>query len=88
MQTPLNHLTSSRFWECYDHLPPEVRTLADENFELLKRNPRHPSLHFKQIGHFWSVRVGLRYRALGVSTNDGVVWFWIGNHSDYDRMIG
>lgn len=87
MQTPLNHHTSSRFWECYDILPPEVRTLADENFALLKRNPRHPSLHFKQIGRFWSVRVGIRYRALGVSTTDGVVWFWIGNHRDYDRMI-
>ncbi len=88
MQTPLNHHTSPRFWECYDILPLGVRTLADENFALLKRNPRHPSLHFKQIGRFWSVRVGLRYRALGVSTTDGVVWFWIGNHGDYDRMIG
>ena len=88
MQAPLNHHASPRFWECYELLPPEIRTLADENFALLKRNPRHPSLHFKQIGRFWSVRVGLRYRALGIAAPDGVVWFWIGNHKDYDRLIG
>jgi hypothetical protein len=87
MQTPLIHSTTSRFWQCYDQLLPEIPTLADDNFRLLKSNPRHPSLHFKQIGRFWSVRVSLRYRALGVATADGVVWFWIGNHADYDRMI-
>jgi len=87
MQAPLIHVATSRFWQCYDQLPPEIRNLADDNFILLKSNPRHPSLHFKQIGRFWSVRVGLRYRALGVATADGVVWFWIGNHGDYDRMI-
>lgn len=64
-----------------------MQQLADSNFELLKHNPRHPSLHFKQIGQFWSVRVGLHYRALGVSIPDGVVWFWIGTHSDYDRLL-
>jgi hypothetical protein len=87
MQTALNHFTSSRFWDCYKQHPQTVRDLADANFELLKHNPRHPSLHFKQIGQFWSVRVGLHYRALGVSVPDGVVWFWIGNHTDYDRLI-
>jgi hypothetical protein len=87
MQTALTHHTSPRFWECYTALPSTVQQLADANFELLKRDPRHPSLHFKQIDRFWSVRVGLRYRALGVSTPDGIVWFWIGTHSDYDRLI-
>ena len=88
MQAPLIHRASPGFWKCYNDLPPEVRALADENFLLLKQNPRHPSLHFKQIGRFWSVRVGLRYRALGVSAADGIVWFWVGTHKDYDRMLG
>jgi hypothetical protein len=34
------------------------------------------------------VRVGLHYRALGVEIKDGVLWFWIGTHADYDRMTG
>jgi hypothetical protein len=66
MQTTLNHYASPRFWECYAGLPHSVKKLADANFELLQKNPRHPSLHFKQIGVFWSVRVGLSCRALGV----------------------
>lgn len=87
MQADLTHHASPGFWKCYDGLPPEVRALADANFVLLKRDPRYPSLHLKQIGRFWSVRVGLRHRALGVSASDGIVWFWIGNHKDYDRML-
>ena len=61
--------------------------LADRQFELLKRDPKHPSLHFKRVGRFHSVRVGLHYRALGVDADEGVVWFWIGSHADYDKLI-
>jgi hypothetical protein len=53
----------------------------------LKENPRHPSLQFKKIGRFWSVRVGLRYRALAVEADSDLVWFWIGSHADYDALI-
>lgn len=87
MQTALIHHATTRFWDCYSSLPSPIQHLADTNFELLKQNPRHPSLHFKQIGQFWSVRIGLRYRALGIPVCDGVVWFWIGTHSDYDRLL-
>lgn len=54
-------------------LPKNVRDLADKNYELLKANPKHPSLHFKQIGNLWSVRVGKRYRALGLDKKEGIV---------------
>lgn len=53
----------------------------------LKQDPRHPSLHFKKVGRFWSARVGLRYRALAVESGDDLVWFWIGSHADYDKLI-
>ncbi|MGD0133462.1 MAG: hypothetical protein ABSE57_15530 [Bryobacteraceae bacterium] len=54
----------------------------------MKLDPRHPSLHFKKIERFWSARVGLDYRAVGVGISDGVLWFWIGNHADYERLLG
>ncbi|MCC7017289.1 MAG: hypothetical protein IT564_08830 [Rhodospirillales bacterium] len=54
----------------------------------MKRDSRHPSLHFKKIGRFRSARVGLHHRALGVESTDGIVWFWIGSHADYDKLIG
>jgi len=60
------HKTTSRFWQCYDNLPQQIQELASKNFELLKENPRHPSLHFKKISKFWSARVGLYYRALAI----------------------
>lgn len=68
-------------------MPAEVRALADKNFKLLKADPRHPSLHFKRIGDFWSVRVGNHFRALGHDVPDGIQWFWIGTHSEYDKLV-
>ncbi|HUI57090.1 MAG TPA: hypothetical protein VLY04_19075 [Bryobacteraceae bacterium] len=82
------HRASPAFWLCYNALPASVRELADRAFMLLKRDPRHPSLHFKKVGKFWSVRVGLHHRAIGVELPDGVLWFWIGAHSEYDSLVG
>ena len=83
----MRHLASPAFWEAYRRLPEQVRALADKNYALLKANPQHPSLQFKKVGRFWSVRVGLRYRALAVEADDNLIWFWIGSHADYDALI-
>ncbi|WP_446692443.1 ParE family toxin-like protein [Rhizobium tropici] len=64
-----------------------MRELADRNFELLKSNSKHPSLHFKQVGRFWSARVGISWRALAVADGDDLVWFWIGSHTEYDKLL-
>lgn len=84
----MNHYASSKFWALYEALPREVREVADKNYELLRANPQHPSLHFKRIGKFWSVRAGIHHRALGVEVPDGVMWIWIGTHGEYDKIIG
>jgi hypothetical protein len=83
----VKHRASRRFWTCYQALPAEVRRLADENYALLKANPNHPSLQFKKIGRYRSVRVGLHYRALAIEANENLIWFWIGHHSEYDRLV-
>ncbi|WP_017721744.1 ParE family toxin-like protein [Kamptonema formosum] len=88
MPANLKHFTTPEFWECYRQLPREIQELADKNYELLKADPKHPSLHFKQIGSLRSVRVGKNYRALGLDKPEGVLWFWIGSHSDYDAILG
>ena len=84
----MKHFASPRFWECYERLPDVVRELSDKSFELLKANPRHPSLHFKKVGKYRSVRVGRYYRALAVEVPEGLLWFWIGTHSEYERLVG
>jgi len=83
----MTHQATSRFWNCYDSLPPDIRSLADKNFELLKSDSGHPSLHLKKVGAFWSARVGRDFRALAVESSGGLTWVWIGNHREYDRMI-
>lgn len=83
----MKHSASPEFWTLYKALPPSVRELADKNFSLLKTDPQHPSLHFKKVGRFMSVRVGLSYRALGVEAPQGVLWFWIGSHAEYDKLV-
>ncbi|APV52014.1 hypothetical protein BWI17_21490 [Betaproteobacteria bacterium GR16-43] len=83
----MKHAASVRFWTLYEALPTPVRAVADKNFQLLKADPRHPSLHFKRIGKLWSVRVGEHHRALAHDVEDGIQWFWIGSHADYDRIV-
>jgi hypothetical protein len=83
----VNHFATPEFWFHYRRLPAEVRDLADKNFQLLRADPRHPSLHFKKIGALWSARVGLHFRALALDDAEGIHWFWIGTHADYDKLL-
>ena len=84
----MKHTTTSRFWRLYDDLPVEIQQLADTNHKLLEADLHHPSLDFKRVKRFWSVRVGLHYRALGIDTDDGIAWIWIGPHAEYDHLVG
>ena len=71
-----------------DRLWDQVRPLYVKlhAYARLKQDPRHPSLHFKKVGRFCSARIGAHYRTLAVEVPDGLVWFWIGSHADYDRL--
>lgn len=81
------HKTTSRFRECFENLPSAVQKISKKNFELLKKDPLHPSLHFKKVGKVWSVRAGINHRALAVEENQDFIWVWIGTHNEYERMI-
>ncbi len=81
------HRTSASFWERYDRLPTALQKIADAKFLLLKSNPGHPSLQFKLVGKHWSARVSQGYRVLAMQVEDGYLWFWIGNHDDYEKII-
>jgi hypothetical protein len=83
----VNHFASSAFWDCYRRLPQNIQSLADAQFALLKENPSHPSLHFKGTGMYRSVLIGMHYRALAAEVPDCLLWFWIGSHADYDKII-
>jgi hypothetical protein len=83
----MKHFATPEFWFHYRRLRDEVKHLADKNFAILKNDPHHPSLRLKKVGVFWSSRVGLHYRALAKEREEGLVWFWIGHHHEYEWLL-
>ena len=82
--------TTPKFWKAYDRLPKSIQEHADTAYAIWRQNPFHPSLQFKRVDAeepIFSVRVGRGYRALGWLEGDTIVWFWIGTHDEYDRIL-
>jgi hypothetical protein len=79
-----------RFWTAYHELPVEIRELARKAYVFFRDNPEHPSLNFKRVHSsqpVYSVRVARGYRALGLLEGGEIIWFWIGTHAGYDRLL-
>lgn len=86
----MNSVTTERFRACLAGLPANVRRQAREAYQRFIADPSHPGLRFKQVhatSPIFSVRISLDYRALGVRDGDTMIWFWIGSHADYDRLL-
>jgi hypothetical protein len=82
--------TTARFRADYEALPEAIRRQAREAYQLFRQNPAHPSLRFRQVHPtrpVYSVRINRQYRALGIRDADIIVWFWIGLHDEYERLI-
>ena len=83
----MRHFTAPEFWNHFNRLPAPIQLLARKDFESLKQNPRHPSLRLKKAGRFWTARVGIHYRVVAKERAEGLNWFWIGHHSEYDQLL-
>ncbi len=82
--------TTRKFRALYDALPNATRDRAKAAYVLWSGNPDHRSLRFKKVHAtlpVYSVRIDLDWRAVGVMDGDTVVWFWIGSHADYERLL-
>jgi hypothetical protein len=82
--------TTRQFWKLYHSLPQEVQVQANKAYLLWLDNPAHPGLRFKRVDPeepIYSIRITRQYRALGVLRGDIIVWFWIGKHDIYDRLL-
>jgi mRNA-degrading endonuclease RelE of RelBE toxin-antitoxin system len=78
------------FHRRFARLPTSVQKQARIAYGLFKSNPYHRSLHFKKLPPYadlWSVRVGGDYRAIGRWRGDVIVWFFIGSHAEYDKLL-
>jgi hypothetical protein len=79
--------TTPEFWSAYAALPPAIKQAARKAYRLWQSDPRHPSLRFERKGPYWSARITRAYRALAIQVPDGFLWFWIGTHDEYERII-
>ena len=71
-------------------LPDEVQEQARAAYRQFARDPSHPGLRFKPVHPsrpIYSARVGRSYRAVGLVDEDTIIWYWIGSHAEYDRVI-
>ncbi len=80
--------TTDEFWILFEKLPFHIQELAREKYDLWKENSQHPSLQFKKIrGSIYSARVTDSYRAVGIIDEGEIVWFFIGTHTEYDKLL-
>jgi hypothetical protein len=82
--------TTRQFRELFARLPAHVQQQAREAYRLFRENPQHPGLHFKKVYDdpaTFSARVGISYRAVAALDGDTLIWFWIGPHAEYDKLL-
>lgn len=82
--------TTRRFREALAALPPTIQLKAQDAYDLFRGDPGHPSLHFKRVSTqlpIYSARVDLNYRVVGILRDDTIVWFWIGSHDEYAKLL-
>ena len=79
-----------RFWRFYGRLPRGLQRRARKAYRLWRNDPGHPSLQFKRVDDqepIYSVRITDNFRALGLLEGDTVIWYWIGSHDEYERLL-
>jgi hypothetical protein len=78
------------FVKLFRQLPPRIQTQARKTYQLWKQHPYHASLDFKRVSNrqpVYSVRVGIGWRVVGIKKDKQIIWFWIGTHAEYDKLI-
>ncbi len=86
----MNSVTSPDFRRDFAALPDQIKRQARDAYRLFRSDPHHPGLKFKKLPpheDIWSVRINNNYRAIGRRRDELIVWFFIGSHADYDKLI-
>ena len=71
-------------------LPSDIRQHAREAYKRFNQNPAHPSLNLKRVHPrrpIYSVRISMNYRTIGELDGTDMIWFWIGSHGEYDKLL-
>jgi mRNA-degrading endonuclease RelE of RelBE toxin-antitoxin system len=74
----------------YAALPEAVKKQVTAAYRLFISDHDHPGLRFKKLpphADIWSVRITSDYRAIGRWRGNTIVWFFVGSHADYDKVL-
>jgi hypothetical protein len=84
-----SHITQS-FRDALALLPLSIQKRARAAYRRFQSNPHHSGVQFKKVHAtkpVYSARVNDDYRAVGMMDDDAIVWFWIGKHEEYERLL-
>ena len=81
---------TEEFRDAFARLPKNVQRQARKAYRIFQDTQNNPALHFKKIHtlrEIYSIRITQNYRALGTIKDDEIIWFWIGSHAEYDKLL-
>jgi hypothetical protein len=82
--------TTTEFRKLFAGLPRQVQQQTRAAYRQFKEDPGYPSLRFKKVHPelpIYSARISKSYRAVGQLEGDAVIWFWVGSHAEYDKLL-
>lgn len=82
--------TTTEFRKLFAALPKPIKEQTRAAYRQFKEDPSYPSLRFKKVHPelpIYSARISKSYRAVGQLDGDTVIWFWVGSHAEYDRLL-
>ncbi|MGB3401450.1 MAG: hypothetical protein WBA77_02030 [Microcoleaceae cyanobacterium] len=86
----MNSRITAEFRQAFANLPNPIQEQTRQAYRQFKQNPRHPSLRFKKVHPqlpIYSTRINKSYRVVGVLQENTVIWFWVGSHTDYEKLL-
>lgn len=79
--------TTAQFRQSFAALPQQVQEQTRAAYRQFQENP---SLRFKKVHPqlpIYSARTSKSYRAVGQLDGDTIIWFWVGSHAEYDKLL-
>ncbi len=86
----MKSVITKSFRDLLSQLPIDIQEKANDAYLQFQQNLNHPSLRFKKVHSslpIYSVRITKNYRAVGQLDGDVVIWFWVGSHREYERLL-
>jgi hypothetical protein len=97
MSSANRNVRTDEFRKLFERLPSRIQNLARLAYQRFLQDPGHNSLRRHELedsdkgrhrkGSI-SFSITLQYRAICVIDEGVNVWYWIGNHNDYENFIG